>query len=441
MKDSGIEWIGVIPFEWTLKKNKEIFYEVKDTADAQTDLELLSVSEYYGVAKRKDVISSEETLMRADSLEGYKICNENDLVINIMLAWKGALGISPFSGLVSPAYNVFRRKSNAFIPKYYQYLFQTAMYTTYFKRFSTGIVDSRLRLYPNVFLSLTSHYPETYEQKIIADYLDQKVACIDNIIEKTILSIEEYQKLKQSIITEIVTKGLNPDVKMKDSGTEWIGQIPEHWEVLPIKNLFEFNKGLSITKEDLTDDGVSVISYGQIHSKDNKSYKINPDLIRFIPNSHPQISQNERVKPGDFVFADTSEDLIGTGNFILNDGMESLYSGYHTILLKPKSENQVLSKYLSFLFLSESWRAQIRSRVSGIKLFSLTQRIFKSSMIITPPADEQKLIASYLENKLNLIEKLMLIKESEVQELEQYKKSLIYEVVTGKKEINGKEVN
>jgi len=307
-------------------------------------------------------------------------------------------------------------------------------YLLYSKSLRNTINDDNFREIPTVI-------PLLSEQKKIANYLDTKVSYIDNIIEKTKESIEQYKKLKLSIITETVTKGLNPDVKMKDSGIEWIGQIPEHWEVLPIKNLFKFNKGLSITKEDLTEDGVSVISYGQIHSKDNKYYKINPALIRFIPYSHPQISQNERVKPGDFIFADTSEDLIGTGNFILNDGMESLYSGYHTILLKPKNENQILSRYLSFLFLSESWRAQIRSQVSGIKLFSLTQKIFKSSMLVIPPAVERELIASYLENRLTRIEKLVLIKEDEVQELEQYKKSLIYEVVTGKKEIDGKEVN
>jgi type I restriction enzyme S subunit len=436
MKDSRIEFVGEIPLSWNINRNKYLFQSNKELVREEfPQFQLLSLTTK-GVIK-KDINNPDGKL--PESFSTYQSVKKNDIVLCLFDLDVSAVfsGISPYSGMISPAYKIISLSENH-NSRYFDYWFRMIgydrSYLLYSKSLRNTINDDNFREIPTVI-------PLLSEQKKIANYLDTKVSYIDNIIEKTKESIEQYKKLKLSIITETVTKGLNPDVKMKDSGIEWIGQIPEHWEVLPIKNLFKFNKGLSITKEDLTEDGVSVISYGQIHSKDNKYYKINPALIRFIPYSHPQISQNERVKPGDFIFADTSEDLIGTGNFILNDGMESLYSGYHTILLKPKNENQILSRYLSFLFLSESWRAQIRSQVSGIKLFSLTQKIFKSSMLVIPPAVERELIASYLENRLTRIEKLVLIKEDEVQELEQYKKSLIYEVVTGKKEIDGKEVN
>lgn len=436
MKDSGIDWIGEIPNNWNICRVKNIYKSKKIVVGEKSDeFERLSLT-LNGVIKRS---KESNDGLQPEEFKGYQILYENELVfklIDLENIKTSRVGLSPYTGIVSPAYITL---SNTLHTKYGYYFFLSLWHRNIFNALTGDGVRGNLSA--KDLLNLEYPLVTLEEQEKITRYLNKKVAYIDNIIEKTKESIEEYKKFKLSIITETVTKGLNPDVKMKDSGIEWIGQIPEHWEVLPIKNLLNFNKGLSITKEDLTEDGVSVISYGQIHSKDNKSYKINPDLIRFIPISHPQISQNERVKPGEFIFADTSEDLVGTGNFILNDGMEPLYSGYHTILLKPKNENQVLSKYLSFLFLSESWRAQIRSRVSGIKLFSLTQRIFRSSMIIIPPAAECELIASYLENKLNRIEKIVLIKEGEVQELEQYKKSLIYEVVTGKKEIDRKEVN
>lgn len=166
--------------------------------------DLLSVSEYYGVARRKDKISSDDEFeSRADSLVGYKLCNAGNLVINIMLAWKTGLGISDYDGIVSPAYAVY--KGESIVPHYYHYLLRTGLYVAEFKRHSKGIIDSRLRLYNEKFNNISAIYPPLSEQRAIATYLDDKCSKIDLIISNLDKQISKYGDLKRSLIDEVIT--------------------------------------------------------------------------------------------------------------------------------------------------------------------------------------------------------------------------------------------
>lgn len=203
MKDSGVDWIGEVPEGWEVKRMKDIFTERKDVSSTGNE-DLLSVSEYYGVARRKDKISSDDEFeSRADSLVGYKICNAGDLVINIMLAWKTGLGISDYDGIVSPAYAVYKGKS--IVPHYYHYLLRTGLYVAEFKRHSKGIIDSRLRLYNDKFNNISAIYPPLSEQHSIATYLDDKCSKIDRIISNLDKQISKYGDLKRSLIDEVIT--------------------------------------------------------------------------------------------------------------------------------------------------------------------------------------------------------------------------------------------
>ena len=203
MKDSGIEWIGEIPEHWELKRMKDIYTERKEVSVTGKE-DLLSVSEYYGVARRKDKISSDDEFeSRADSLVGYKICKTNDLVMNIMLAWKTGLGVSDYDGIVSPAYAVY--KGNKIVSHYYHYLLRSRMYVTEFKRHSKGIIDSRLRLYNDRFNNITAIYPPLSEQHAIATYLDEKCLKIDTIVANLEKQISKYADLKRSLIDEVIT--------------------------------------------------------------------------------------------------------------------------------------------------------------------------------------------------------------------------------------------
>lgn len=203
MKDSGIEWIGEVPEHWEVRRMKDIFFERKELSLTGEE-DLLSVSEFYGVARRKDKMNSDEEFeSRADSLVGYKICKAHDLVINIMLAWKTGLGISDNDGIVSPAYAVYEGRNIA--SHFYHYLLRSGMYVKEFKRHSKGIIDSRLRLYNDRFNNISAIYPPLPEQRAIATYLDDKCAKIDTIVSNLDKQISRYADLKRSLIDEVIT--------------------------------------------------------------------------------------------------------------------------------------------------------------------------------------------------------------------------------------------
>ena len=214
---------------------------------------------------------------------------------------------------------------------------------------------------------------------------------------------------------------------MKYSGIEWIGEIPQEWKTPPLRSKYCFSKGLSITKADLVDDGVSVISYGQIHSKDNIGVSIRDTLIRYLPTDHSSLTEASKAHMGDLIFADTSEDLQGCGNCVFVD-RDDIYAGYHTLLLRPKEIG--LGRYYAYLFAADAWRAQIRAKVSGVKLYSITQDILKSATLIEPPVEERVRIADFLDAKCAEIDALIAATEKTNALLKERRQSMIYEAVT-----------
>ena len=215
-KSTGLEFIKNIPSTWSILKGKFVFSEFSERST--TGLEtLLSVSEYYGVKPRQDVIADGDFLSRAESLIDYKKCQKNDLVMNIMLAWKRGLGVTKYDGIVSPAYSVFRFNKTA-NPDYMHFLLRTDTYTGYFKTRSTGVIDSRLRLYPENFGNVPILLPPVDQQERIANFLDHETAKIDTLIDKQQQLIQLLKEKRQAVISHAVTKGLNPNAPMRDSG-------------------------------------------------------------------------------------------------------------------------------------------------------------------------------------------------------------------------------
>ncbi len=214
----------------------------------------------------------------------------------------------------------------------------------------------------------------------------------------------------------------------KDSGILWIGKIPSHWEVKPFGRYFSFGKGLPITKADLQSKGIAVISYGQIHAKNNSKISISDDLVRFVSDNflktHPQCLLSKDA----FVFADTSEDIEGSGNFAFNNRNTPIFAGYHTIIACPKGLHYPL--YYALLFQSINWKAQIQSLVNGVKVFSIGKGILKKAFLLAPPLNEQQAIADYLKDKTSKIDKYIAQREKEVVLLEELKQSEIANAVT-----------
>lgn len=214
--------------------------------------------------------------------------------------------------------------------------------------------------------------------------------------------------------------------EMKNSGVEWIGEIPSTWRVMPLKALFSFGKGLPITKENLEEAGVPVISYGQIHAKWNSGVTTHDNLLRYVNRSYLESNPQSLVQMGDFIMADTSEDREGCGNCAYIDVKDVLFAGYHTIILRSNYNTD--NKYLAYLFLTDSWRSQIRKSVSGVKLFSISRRILGSVSVLLP--DNTKPIVHYLDSKCSQIDTLIQNVQTQIEKLKTYKQSLITEVVT-----------
>ena len=216
--------------------------------------------------------------------------------------------------------------------------------------------------------------------------------------------------------------------EMKDSGIEWIDKIPLDWTVKPLKRMVKFGKGLSITKDNLIEQGVPVVSYGQIHSKTNNGTHLQDDLIRFVSETYLESNPLSLGKKGDIFFADTSEDYAGIGNAVLVDIDAPVFAGYHTVIVRP--DNQSYSRYLAYLFLTDAWRSQIRSRASGIKVFSITQGLLKKTTVILPPAEKSVAITDYLDPKCGRIDAIIARQQEVIEKLKVYKLSVITEAVT-----------
>lgn len=221
----------------------------------------------------------------------------------------------------------------------------------------------------------------------------------------------------------------------KDSGIEWIGEIPSHWEVSRFSYLFSFSRGLGITKQDLLENGIPCVNYGEIHSK--YGFRVDPEIhkLKCVEEAYLDTAEKSLLSRGDFVFADTSEDIVGAGNFTCLDSDIPTFAGYHTVIARHSNENDY--RFLAYNFDSLEFRNQIRSAVSGIKVFSITQSILKNTNIPLPPPFEQTAIATYLDRKTSEIDELIADKKRLLEFYEEEKTALIDELVTGKRVWDG----
>jgi type I restriction enzyme S subunit len=232
-KESGLPWLGQVPGHWEVRRMKLLLREVDARSTAGKE-QLLRVSQYTGVTRRKSVDGSDVPDTRASSLVGYKRVMPSDLVINIMLAWNGSMGVSRYDGIASPAYCVYRFKPGA-IPWYYHELLRLPVYKGRIKTASTGVVESRLRLYSDDLGRIEVIQPPLVEQAAIVRFLDWANGRLERAIRAKRKVIALLNEQKQAIIHRAVTRGLDPSVPLKPSGIPWLGEIPQHWDVIPLK--------------------------------------------------------------------------------------------------------------------------------------------------------------------------------------------------------------
>ena len=214
----------------------------------------------------------------------------------------------------------------------------------------------------------------------------------------------------------------------KDSGVKWIGEIPSHWKIEPFGRHFQYGKGLPITKANLQDKGIAVISYGQIHAKENFGTTLSDNLVRYVSPKYLETNPQSLLKQGDFVFADTSEDIDGSGNVAFNDYPNPIFAGYHTVIAHPV--DLIYPKYDAYLFQSKSWKSQIQSLVNGVKVYSINKSIIKQSILLFPPLSEQRAIVSFLDTELGKIDTYVDKEQQLIERLKELKQSVIARAVT-----------
>lgn len=394
MKDSGIEWVGAIPNHWRVSKIKQIvrWKSVK----GQPDLPVLSLYRDYGVIP-KDSRDDNHNVTSLDT-SGYKVVEHGDLVINKMKAWQGSLAVSEYNGIVSPAYHICKITSENICKKYLYYLLRDASYLPEYMRLSTGLRVGQWDLSFDDFKNIPFLVPPLAEQERIAAFLDAECAEIDAVLEKTRASIEEYKKLKQAVITQAVTKGIRGDRPMKDSGIEWIGEIPAEWDYTKAKNCVNIQNG----SDPKTEGSIPVYGSGASSFKTCGEYKEGPSVLIGRKGATLHIPHYISTK---FWNVDTAFNVYAKPNFDL--------------------------KFYFYCACSFDYRFYI----SQTTLPSMTQTAYENMFLPLPSNDEQRAIASYLDNRCEEIDALIWKKQECLVEIENYKKSLIYEYVTGKKEV------
>ena len=432
MKDSGVEWIGQIPKEWKVIKLKKIMTFLNGYA---FEGNRLSFEGKYPVIRIGDIFNNKIDIKNSNKinlindeekfLEKFLI-KQNDILIAMSGATVGKLAfIDDIKEKVYINQRVGILRSN--MNKYLFYSLANNMFLKYIYLLSIGSAQPNISSVgiENYIIAISS----LEEQEKIANYLDKKVADIDLIIEKTKTTIEDYKKYKQSIVTEAVTKGLNPDVEMKDSGIEWIGQIPKHWKIKKLRFIGTCQNGISKSAE-YFGKGFPFVSYGDVY----KNYELP------LPTNLVESTEKDRelysVKYGDIFFTRTSETIeeIGFTSTCLKFIENAVFAGF-IIRFRPFTLNELYPNFSKYYFRSNIHRKYFVKEMNLVTRASLSQELLKKLPVILPSLEEQKEIAEYLDKKVAEIDNLIAKKESLISEMEEYKKSLIYECVTGKKEI------
>lgn len=411
MKDSGISWVGEIPKEWSVWRNKYIFKITKDIVLPSKNYQLLSLTTT-GI-KEKD--ENDNGGKVPENYDGYQVVKENDLVMCLFDLDCSAVfsGLSPYNGMISPAYKVLKVKKRIANEQYYRYWFNYVGSKRFYKQYSKSL---RFTLNADEFNRLFSLLPSLAEQQRIAEFLDRECGKIDGLKADIQAQIDTLEQYKRSVITEAVTHGLNPSAPMKECSVSWARQIPQHWKVMPNKHLMTKIKNICPIYKG--EDILSLTMYGVIVRDLDAGGK--------MPSS---FDGYQYIKKGNLLMClfdiDVTPRCIG---IIKQSGITSpAYSQF-------KMKKIANARFYYYYYLMLDYTKELLHLAKNLR-HSLTEDQLGAIKQLVPPIDEQQEIADYLDNKCAEIEQIIADKKSQIETLDGYKKSLIYEYVTGKKEV------
>jgi type I restriction enzyme S subunit len=418
MKDSGIEWIGEIPEGWKVGQIGQLYSE-RRTKVSDKDYPPLSVT-------MKGILPQLSTAAKTDAHDDRKLVCKGDFAINSRSDRRGSCGISEQDGSISLINTVLQPRGEM-NPEYYNWLFHTSMFADEFYKWGHGIVDDLWTTGWSDMKKIGVPVPSKCEQKQLAEHLNFECSNIDTMLSKTRSSIEEYKKLKQAVITQAVTKGVRGEREMKDSGVDWIGEIPKEWVIQKIKSISSrINVGVVIRPSEYFDENGTVPFLRGINVKE---YLISSDNMVYINESSNRILSKSQVHTDDILIV--RDRSIGTSCVVPAefDGANVVSMVIATPLISCDS------RFICYSLNSDVGKTQFTLTKIGSALTHTSVSAVSDIIVAVPSCAEQKEIADYLDAKCAEIDGLIAKKEQLVKELESYKKSLIYEVVTGKREV------
>ena len=419
MKDSGIEWVGTIPQDWQLSKIGSL-YTQRNEKVSDKDYQPLSVT-------MQGILPQLATAAKTDDGDNRKLVRVGDFAINSRSDRRGSCGISPLDGSVS-LINIILTPRTAMHPGYYNWLFHTTLFADEFYKWGHGIVADLWTTRWQEMKSITVPVPEYAEQERIAAFLNAECAEIDAVLEKTRASIEEYKKLKQAVITQAVTKGIRGDRPMKNSGIEWIGDIPAEWEIRKIFRAINKVGDIDHYMPDSVDDGIPYLMTGDLQEKLSDVNLKHCKKVSF--QDYEMLSSKIRVSKGDVIFARYA--TIGTVCFV--DTEDNILVSYACLIIKPNS-SLLYGEFLFYYLKSTAFLEEIKQYIKANTQANVGLDSVSKAKIALPSVHEQQKIVEYLRDKCKKIDALIAKKQQYLTEIENYKKSLIYEYVTGKKEV------
>ena len=423
MRYSGAEWLGNIPADWKVSKIGTL-YTLRNEKVSDKDYPPLSVT-------MRGILPQLETAAKTDNGDNRKLVRVGDFAINSRSDRRGSCGISPFDGSVSLINTVLTPRENMH-PGYYNWLFHTTLFADEFYKWGHGIVDDLWTTRWSEMKRILVTVPAYDEQSTIAAYLDNQCAKIDEIIAEAQASIEDYKQWKAAIIYEAVTKGLDPNVKMKDSGVEWIGKIPNNWGVLRLKYVITFiESGVSVNASQSAAENGKI---GVLKTSSVSKYCFDPE-----ENKEVNLDELDRVscpvmENTIIVSRMNTPELVGACGYVEHD--------YPNLFLPDRLWqvhfcDSVVAKYIWYYLSSNYIRNYYSSLSSGTSssMQNISKGQFENAHLILPPPEMQSNIVAFLDKKCSALDDLINEKKSLIADLESYKKSLIYEVVTGKKRV------
>lgn len=417
-KDSGIAWIGEIPEHWELRKGKNLF-KLRNSKGNNNAI-LLAATQKYGMIPQSQVEGVVQVKQNTD-LNTFKTVHKNDYVISLR-SFQGGFEMSEYEGVCSPAYQVFY-STKPCCNYFFKYMFKSYGFVSQINAFTLGIREGKNIQYED-FSLMKLPLPSIQEQQSIATYLDQKCSEIDELITLQEEMITKLQSYKQSVITEAVTKGLDKNVPLKDSGIEWIGEIPEHWNICKLKNIF------------LLSTGTTPKDFDQTSEEDNLINWYTPsdilDSCNDLFSSQRKLSEKVIYANKISLFPIGTLLYVGIGASAGKVGYanENGYSNQQITGLIP------LNCYSRFYFYYLSaLKDKIRDNAFFTTLPIINNAYLGQELIPFPTISEQHSIADYLDQKCSEIDELISIKQQKIEKLKDYKKSLIFECVTGKRKV------